>query len=72
MPLRPCQTSPAGDRVRNEAGRTPNSATLPQSTCCRLPEAEIAQILKDRGRGEKRSFWQTPAGLNVLYSLQAG
>src|SRR6266852_2418119 len=72
MPWHPCQTSPAGNRVRSEVGRTPNSATPPQSTCCRLPEDETGQIQTRSGPSEKRSFWQTPAGLNVLYSLEAG
>lgn len=51
---------------------TPNSATPPQSTCCRLPEDETGQIQTRSGPSEKRGFWQTPAGLNVLYSLEAG
>jgi hypothetical protein len=68
----PTPNIPGWNRVRNEVGRTPNSATPPQSTCCRLPEDETGQIQTRSGPSEKRGFWQTPAGLNVLYSLEAG
>ena len=63
---------PGWNRVRSEVGGTPNSATPPQSTCYRLPEDETGQIQTRSGPSEKRGFWQTPAGLNVLYSLEAG
>ena len=63
---------PGWNRMCSEVGRTPNSATPPQSTCGRLPEDETGQIRIRSGPGEKRSFWQTPTGLNVLYSLEAG
>ena len=52
----PMPTSPPGNRVRSEVGRTPNSATLPQSICYGLPEVETAQILTNRGRREKHSL----------------
>jgi hypothetical protein len=68
----PMPTSPPGNRVRSEVGRTPNSATLPQNTCCGLPGAETAQKLTKSGPKGEAQFWKTPAWLNVLYSLGAG
>ena len=49
--------------MHSEVGRTPNSVT---------PEDETGQIPTRSGPSEKRGFGQTLAGLNILYSLEAG
>jgi hypothetical protein len=59
----PMPNIPGWNRVRSEVGRTPNSATPPQSTCCRLPEDETGQIQTRSGPSEKRGFGKRRLGL---------
>jgi hypothetical protein len=50
--------------------QTPRHRRKVHAAGCR--RMKLARYRTISGPSEKRGFWQTPAGLNVLYSLVAG